>query len=78
MNDTMEAEMARQMQRVSGCVGCVRAIKENHGGPVQGCRCWQLGDEVFKALSTMPSNAKATLADFLLEGTRYQVTARFA
>lgn len=78
MNDTMGAEMARQMQRVSGCVGCVRAINENNGGPVQGCRCWQLADEVFKSLSIMPSNTKATLADFLLEGTCYQVTARVA
>lgn len=73
---TMEAEMAMQMQRVTGCIGCVRAIRENHGAPVKGCRCWETADEIFAVLRIMPAEAKVSFADLLLEGTRYQVWAR--
>lgn len=70
---TMESEMAQQMQRITQCVGCVRAIRENRGAPVPGCKCWTTGNEVFAALRIMPSEAKVSLADLLLEGTLYHV-----
>ena len=71
---SMEREMAIQMQRVTNCRGCIRALRENKGAPVPGCKCWQTADEIFAVLRIMPSDAKVTLADFLLEGTLFHVT----
>lgn len=70
---SMEQEMAQQMQRITRCMGCVRATRENDGGPVPGCQCWRYADEIYAALRIMPADAKVSLADLLLEGTLHHV-----
>lgn len=75
---TMEQEMAQQMQRITRCTGCVRAIRENHGAPVPGCQCWRYADEIYAALCIMPTDAKVSLADLLLDGTMYHVASNHA
>lgn len=72
----VERELAHQVQRITGCVGCINAIRENQGAPLPGCRCWISAEEIAAALGAMPSEHVAEFAGFLLAGTVYHVRRR--